>query len=137
VVAQHETFSPANQYFLMELRTLCDFVLHTYLSKIADTAEKRNYFHVVYTTADTLPLVSALKPFRNDIPQILRFYPPTSQPCRNPRILLDARHVADYLNDFLWDPERSKLFYYDPGMWNAVVGARCMRYLWLPTSNLR
>jgi len=37
VALQYETFSPANQGFIMQLRTRCDSVLHTYLSKIADS----------------------------------------------------------------------------------------------------
>jgi len=106
--------------------------LHTYLSKIADTAEKRKYFHVVYATADASREASL-----NDIPQILEFYPPTFQPCGNPLPLLNAWDVANYLRDFLWDPERSKLFYYDPGTWSAFVAARCMRYFRFPRSDPR
>jgi len=131
-VAQYETFSPANQDFLMQLRTLCDSVLHTYLSKIADTAEKRNYLHVLYTAAADVAFrpIDILEgvPDLYAIPQILELSPPMFRPCRNPRVLFDEKCI-NYLRDFLRDPERSKLFYYDPGLCSAVVVIRYMRYL--------
>jgi len=67
----------------------------------------------------------------NDIAQILELCPPIFRPCRNPRTLFDAWqwNGANYVKDFLRDPERSKLFYYDPGLWSAVVVTRYMRYL--------
>ena len=145
VVLQCETFSSANRDFLAQLRGFCDSVLHAYLSKIADTAEKRNYLHILYTTAITLrlPMDSrSLEAFLNDITQILDLYPPTFQPCSDPHVLLhatwewDILTQANYLRDFLGNPERGKLFYYDPELWSAVVAARYMRYL-MTTSNLR
>ena len=90
VVPQYKTFSSANQDFLMQLMMFCDLVLHNYLSKIADTPEKRNHLHALYTTADTLGLVGSLEAFHNDIIRILELYPPTFQPCRNPHVLFDA-----------------------------------------------
>jgi len=63
------------------------------------------------------------------------FNTPTFQPGRNPYVLLDStKHwkvlaLRNYLRDFLWDPERSKLFYYDPGPRSAFVAARNMMYL--------
>ena len=130
LVPQDETSSPANQSFLMRLRTLCDTVLRTYLSKIADTAEKIKYLHVLYTAAadTTLRSMDTLKQFLDDIPRILNL---VFQPCGNPRVLLDAQrwNIANYLRDFLQDRERSKSFHYDPGLWNADVAARYMRHL--------
>ena len=130
VVPQYETFSPENQGFLMQLRTRCDSVLHTYLSKIADTAEKRNYLCVLNTACDATDNVN-LAPFLDDITQILDLLPPTFQPCRNPQVLYDAWGcgVVLYLRDFLSDSERSKLFYCDPGLWSAAFAARHMRYM--------
>ena len=128
----------------MKLGARCDSVLHTYLSKIADTTEKRNYLHVLYTTAITLRLPmepGSLKTFLHDVTQILDLYPPTFQPCNNPHVLLrstwqwDIQTQANYLRDSLSNSERSRLFYYDRGLWSAVVAARYMRYL--RTSNLR
>ena len=142
VVPQYETFSPANKDFLMQLRTLCDSVLHTYLSKIADTADKRNYLHVFYTAADAFRLVDSLEVSLSDMTQILELYPPTFQPCQNPCVLLDSTWhwkvlaQANYLRDFLLNPERSRLFYYDPELWSTVFATRYMRYL-RTTSNLR
>ena len=141
VAPQYVAFSPANWDFLVQLRTLCDSVLHTYFSKIADSSEKRNYLHVLYSAGDALGLRMEVKAFRNDMALILEPYPPTIQPCRNPRVLLHTiwqlnAHVANYVRDFLWDPERSRLFYHDPGLWSGVV-ARCyVRYL-RTTSSVR
>ena len=141
MVPQHEIFSPANQGFLVWLRTFCDTVLHTYLSGIADTAEKRNFLRVLYTTAITSPGLSphyrSFEVFLKDTTRILELYPPTFHPCGNPHVLLDAMwhwkaphgHLGNYLRDFLWNPVRSKLFHCDPGLWSAVVAARYMRYL--------
>ena len=139
MVLQHETFSLANQHFLMWLRTLCDSVLHAYLSKIADTPEKRNYLHVVYSAAITSSVLTDssldLAVFFDDITQILGLYPPIFQRCGNPHVLLDATRRwkvlahGNYLRDFLLNPERSKLFHYDPGLWSAVVAVRYMKYL--------
>lgn len=146
MVPQYETFSLANQDFLVELRTLCDSVLRAYLSKIADTAEKRNYLHALYTAAITLrlPIDSrSLEAFLDDITHILELYPPDFRRCGSPHVLLDATnhwkvlHRVNYLRDFLWNRERSKLFHYDPALWNAVVAARYMRYLRTTTSNIR
>ena len=133
MVPQYETFSPTNRDFLMQLMTLCDSVLHTYLSKITDSAEKRNHLHVLYSAGDALGLQTDAEAFLNDVILILEPCPPTFQPCMNPRVLLHTiwrdTHVANYLRDFLRDPERSGLFYYDPGLWSAVVAARYIRYL--------
>jgi len=146
LVPQCEAFSPANQDFLMELRTRCDSVLRSYLSKIAENTEKRNYLHVLYTTAITLRLPPmqprSLEAFLNDVTQILDLYPPTFERCSSPHVLLDAAWQWDiqteayYLRDFLWKPERSGSFRYDQGLWSAVVAARYMKYLRI-TSNLR
>ena len=42
MVPQVESPTQATQDFAAQLRTICDPVLHTYLSKVADTAEKRH-----------------------------------------------------------------------------------------------
>lgn len=121
----------------MGLKTFCDSVLHAYLSNVADTTEKRNYLHVLYTAADALRPVNSLDTSLENLTHILELHPPTFQPFRNPHVLLDAWqwNVADYLGDFLCNPERSTLFHYDPGLWSAFVAARYMRYL--RTSNLK
>ena len=143
LVPQYETFSSANQDFLMRLKTLCDSVIHTYLAKIADTAEKRSYLHVLYTAVDCASWVvgPSLEVFPDyAISQILALNPPAFQPCGNPNVLLNWRATnpwtgqhsqcrANYIRDFLWNPERSRLFHYDPGQWNAVVVARFVKYL--------
>lgn len=102
VVPQYETFSPANQDFLARLRTFCDSVLHTYLSTIADTADERNYLHVLYTAAITLRLPAdfiflELEVFLNDLTQNLELGSLTFQPCKNPSVLLDAIWQWDIL----------------------------------------
>ena len=141
MVPQCETFSPENQDFLMQLRTFCDTVLHTYLSKIADTAEKRSYLHVLYTAADVSRTMGSFEGFLNDMTQILELYPPTFQPCAgNPLVLINTARrwddwfQANYLRDFLRNPQRSKLFHYDPELWSTVVAARCMRHLRTPSN---
>jgi len=138
--------SPQNQDFLIQLRTLGDSVIHTYLSEIADTAEKRNYLHVFYTATIAFRLVDplGLEASLSDMTQILELYPPTFQPCRNPCVLLTSTSSwkvlgswqTNYVEDFLSNPERSKLFYYDLELWSTFVAARYMRYL-RRTSDLR
>ena len=143
VVLQYETFSPANQSFLMQLRTLCDSVIHTYLVKIADTAEKRNYLHVIYTAVDCAFQVMGpdLGVSPTQISRILASDPSTFQLCGNPDVFIHAiyfstgqhkqhkQHLTNYIRDFLWNPERSRLFHCDPGLWSPVVAVRFMRYL--------
>ena len=140
-VPQYETFSPANYNFLVWLRTRCDSVFRAYLSKIADNAEKRNYLHALYTAVITLRLPvdsSSLGKFLDDMTQILELYPPTFEPCGNPHVLFEAAnhlkvlHRVNYLRDFLSNPERSRLFHCDPGLWSAVVAARYIRHLRTP-----
>ena len=136
VIPQYETISPANQDFLVRLKTRCDSVLHTYLSKIAGTPAQRNYLHVLYTAAaaDVLRLGDS-EASLNKITEILQLHPPTFQPCGNPYVLLDATnhwkvlHRTNYLRDFLLNPERSKIFHYDSGLWSAIIVARYIKYL--------
>ena len=140
VIPQYETISPENQQFLVRLRTRCDSVLYAYLSKIAGTPEQRNYLHVVYTIAaadDVLQPEDSdeLEATLNKITEILKLHPPTFQPCGSPYVLLDATshwkvlHRTNYLRDFLSNPERSRLFHYDSGLWSAIVVVRYIKYL--------
>jgi len=134
-VPQDEIFSLVAQDFLMQLRTLCDSVLHTYLSKVADTAEKRNYLYALYTPLKGSRLGTSLEGSLDDIVQILELYPPTFQPCEDHRLLFivenDCRNpsITKYLGDFVRNPERSRSFHYDPGLWSTLVATRCIKYL--------
>jgi len=138
-VPQYEKFSPVTQDFLMQLRTLCDSVLHTYLSKIADTPEKRNYLHVLYTALDGSSLGSCFEGWLHQVVQHLELYSPTFQPCAVHHLLFirtdsDGRFhpdpsITNYLSNFIRNPERSRSFYRDPEMWSTLVATRCMRHL--------
>jgi len=137
-VPQGENFSPVTQDLLMQLRMLCDSVLHTYLSKLADTAEKRNYLHALYTAVDGSRLGGCLEEPLHQIVQILEIYPPTFQPWEDCRLLSIATNnlftdfnpsITNYLRDFVQNPDRSRSFYCDPELWGTLVVTRCMRYL--------
>ena len=52
LVPQVESPTQVTQDFAAQLRTICDPVLHTYLFKVADTAEKRHYLHVLCTAVE-------------------------------------------------------------------------------------
>ena len=112
---------------------LCNFILYTFLSKVADTAETRNYLHVSYAAADGLREVGFLVAFLDDLPQILDLYRPIFQSYGIPRVIVDATGkvglLPNYLGNFLRNPERSGLFHNDSGLWGTLVATRYMRYL--------
>ena len=124
----------------MQLRTLCDSVLHTYLSKVADTAEKRNYLHALYTVVDgsTLEHSPAMllegHTLRNMV-LILGLYPPAFRPWEDHDLLFIATRghlypsMMNFLKSFVRNPERSRSFYCDPELWSTLVATRCIRYL--------
>ena len=51
---QVQCSTQAIQDFVMQLKTICDPVLYSYLSKVANTAEKRHYLQVACTAVDGL-----------------------------------------------------------------------------------
>ena len=129
--AQHPT--QATQDFIVQLRTICDLVLHAYLSKIADTAEKRHYLHALctavqgsgWTTLDSfLNMLHEFKIFDFDLSVFQPHYP---------RVLLatlkTSSDLSFYFEKFRSDRERSREFHYEEGLWNAFVATRYMRFL--------
>jgi len=118
----------------MQLRTLCDSVLHTHLSKVADTLEKRNYLHALYTAVyyGLRPGSFQVSVDTDTLVQVLELYPPTFQPCNDLLLVITSRNVTfllHYLGNFLWNSERSRLFYCDPALWSTFVATRIIRYL--------
>ena len=119
-----------------QLRTVCDSILYAYLSRVADTPEKRHYLDLLYTmvngrggrnliNADTfLDVLHKCK--------VLGLHPSSFQPA-DFQVLFAAMdrfyHFPYYLETFRSDLERSKDFHYEGGLWHAFVATQCMRYL--------
>ena len=139
MIMQGEEFSPRTQDVFKRLRSLCDSVMHSYLSKIADTEEKRNYMHVVCTAVEGkgLMVMGNLNLLVDDLPRVLDLHPSIFQPCEDLRVFLaaiaNASLLSGYLMDFLSSRERSRMFYYDPGLWNSFIATRLERYLEMPS----
>ena len=110
---------------------LCDAALHTYLSKVADTAEKRNYLHVLYAALDIVPVEQLCNILADDLCHILDLCPLTFQPCEYYSVLAMRKvgFLSDYFGNFLRNPERSRSFHCDPERWSALVAARYIRHL--------
>ena len=121
----------------MELRLICDSVLYAYLSKVADIAEKRHYLHVLCTAVGgnhwCLPLtyVDTFLDFLNQFKILdlrLSFFEPYDL-----RVLLAIMTswspLSHYFMAFRLDPERSREFHYEEGLWCAFVATRYMRFL--------
>ena len=135
MVPQSENFSPANQYFLIQLGKFGDSVLHIHLSNIADTPEKRNYLHAMYIAANgprgqpgglAYPYIHSK--------EVLQLYSPAFQSSvvAHTFVAVTIRRalaLQNYLWHFLRDPERSRLLHCDIGLWSTVVTTRYMRYL--------
>ena len=126
----------ATHDFVIQLRTICDSVLYAYLSKVADTTEKRHYLHALCTAVEGSHLLfSNVYPFLNilDKYKIFSLHHSIFQPY-DLRVLLSARatHLFPlwgYFHKFRSDPERSREFHYEKGLWHAFVATRCMRFL--------
>jgi len=140
VVPQYETFNLATQECLRQLRTLCDSILYTYLSTVAYTPEKKKYLHAMCTIANALRnQIKVTPPLLTHLFEVFALYPPTFQPSEDLRF--DARLLGnsttlsfvtvlpDYFRNFLRNPERSRLFHYDPIQWNTFVATCYTRSL--------
>ena len=129
--AQHPT--QATQDFIVQMRTICDPVLHAYLSKVADTAEKRHYLHALCTAVQGSGWTS-LDSFLNMLHEfkIFDFDISVFQP-HDLRVLLDTLNtfngLSSHFKNFRSDRERSREFHYERGLWNAFVATRYMRFL--------
>ena len=117
----------------MQLRAICDTVLHPYLAKIADTAEKRHTLGALCAAVegapdrDLDPFIDMLHEFK-----IFDFDLSAFQP-DDLRVLLVTLKtfsgLSSYIKNFRSDPERSREFHHDYGVWNAFVATRYMRFL--------
>ena len=120
--------------FLVQLRTTCDSVLHAYLSKVADTAEKRYYLKLSCSVVGSSPRCLDVLPDYLCRLGILDLHLSDFQPY-NLCFLLAARcHLNSFRNYFAGfrrDPERSKEFHFEYFRWPgyAFVATRCMRFL--------
>ena len=123
----------------MQLRTICDSVLHAYFSKVADTTEKRHYLHALQAAMvnnGIYPRARDLFIFLHDPVHKLKVFdvhPSDFQPYDLSILLaiMGDRSVLGlyYMRDFSADPQRSKEFYHEAGLWITFVVTRQMRYL--------
>lgn len=135
------------QDFVMRLEMICDSTLYAYLSRIADTAEKRQYLdfsctaarvyagcHDVRMSHETLTGFDLfLEHLQNLADSGFNLRPADSGPCPFRLLLLASMDNMSSLWGYLWgfrlNPERSGEFHYDIKMWSTVGGTLCMRYL--------
>jgi hypothetical protein len=122
----------------VQLRTICDSVLYAYLSKVADTAEKRHYLDLSYTVVDRKVLISGgSDKFLDDLHkfEVLGFHLSVFQPYELRVLLVTIRDfcfLSNYFKNFRSDPERSKAFHYDDTLWHTSVATRYMKCLRTP-----
>ena len=136
---QVENLSQATQdrdsHFVVHLRTICDSVLYTYLSKVADTAEKRHYLHLSCTAVDTVyfeEFIANLHRFK-----FLDLHLSIFQPYDLCDLLTARCHLytlRNYWDRFKSDPERSKEFYYESSQWHTLVLTQYMKFLRMPSN---
>ena len=136
LVLQVEHSTKAIQDFIVQLRTICDSVLYAYLSKIADTAEKRHYLHALCTAVEGRQLSSReVHTFLNLLHklQIFDLHHSVFRPYDLRVLLAPMSDYCSTLWQYFWtfrsDPERSREFHYDPGPWHAFLATRYMRLL--------
>ena len=130
------------QEYVIRLGTLCDSVLFNYISEIADSPAKRDHLWVVHTIVlqqhgmdgiwfefeeggDFERLSRFLDFHTSDFPLALE-----TEGFKKFFGLRQAYLLGDYLNKFLSDPGRSKVFHYDRARWSAFVATltlRCLR----------
>jgi len=135
LVTQREECTPATQELLMRLGTHCDSVLFNYLSKLADSPAKRNHLWVAHTIERlykfsrwSFARLSRFLDFHaSDFPLSLGWEDFSKYLCLRED---PSRLLRDYLDNFLSDSGRSKIFHYDRGQWNtfvATLSLRCLR----------
>jgi len=126
----------------VQLRTICDLVLHAYLSRVADSVEKRHYMYALCTAAPYAELYfKDVDAFLDELYKFKVFdvHHSVFQPS-DIRVLVATQSVDDsalsaYFMDFSSDPERSREFHHEK-CWSATfVMTRYMRFLrMLPNS---
>ena len=135
---QVEDLSQATQdsAFVVQLRTICDSVLYAYLSKVADTAEKRHYLALSYTAVENPEVVvlGDLDRFLNHLHKfkILDLHISVFHPYDLRVLLVTMSYfysLSDYFKTFISDRARSKEFHYDVGQFHTLIATRYMRYL--------
>jgi len=115
--------------------------LYPYLSKVANTAEKRHYLHVSCTVIDETPIsfeevasfLDVLYEFKVFDLDLSVFQP--YDPCVLLVTMGSGSGLADYFRIFRSNPERSREFYYEDGLWNAFVATRYVRFLRTPSNS--
>ena len=136
LVPQVESVPHATHDFVVQLRMICDSALHAYLSKIADTGEKRDYLHV-----SRIPINAMYPSFQDDFDtflddlhklRVFDLQPSDFQPHDLRPLLVttnDQSLLSDYIEQFISDPKRSREFHCEPGVWVTFVATRFVRYL--------
>ena len=126
--------------FVVQLVTICDSVLYAYLSKVADTAEKRRYLDLSCTVVNKEGLYSMnLDEFLDNVHKLggIDLHLSIFQPY-DLRVLLatiwHCRFLPNYFKNFRSDPERSKEFHYGVGLVHAFVATCYMRFLRTPSN---
>ena len=142
-VPQAEKLTPATQEssdFVAQLRTICDSVLYAYLSKVADTAEKRYYLDLSYTIVTIaqgrLRDLVDLDKFLDNLHkyEVLEPHFSVFQPYDVRVLFATTEHfsskLSHHITDFRSDPERSKEFHYEGRpQWDTIIATRYMRCL--------
>ena len=129
---QVENSAHATQDLITQLRTICDSVLHTYLSRVADTAEKQRRLHVSFTAVDgKWGMFGDLDRFLENLHKFKVFDFSVFQPDLSVLLVTmsGSSDLSDYFRSFISDPERSGVFRYKEGLWHTFVATHYMRYL--------
>ena len=119
---------------------ICDSVLYTYISKVADTAEKRRCLDLSCAVAcgsDSIDLVLNLEELGmfGILDLDLSIFQPYDLCLLLGTIGWNFSHLWRYFMNFRSNPERSKEFYYQSGPWNALVATRYMRSFRTPSNS--
>ena len=118
---------------VLRLMTLCDSVLFNHLSEFLNSPAKRDHMWVAHT------VMRRYGSSRWSFDRLSKFL--DSHACGFPLALgwediskywqlQEGPLLAHYLDGFLSDPGRSKVFYYDRARWYAFVATlslRCLR----------
>ena len=136
---KHPTQATLNSDAVVQLTTICDSAFYAYLSKIANTAEKRRYLHASCTVIDhndeVLIYLSDVDTFLDHLHELqaLGLHHSIFQP-DDIRILLftlnQSSNLWQYFRRFRSDPERSREFHSnEDDLWCTFAATRYMKYL--------
>ena len=134
---QVQCSTQATQDLVAQLETICDSILYSYLSKVANTAEKRHYLHVSCTAVYELHPrdLEEFNMFLDDLHEFKVFdlHHSVFRPYDLRDLLVPMStwsHLFDYYWNFIFDPKRSKEFHNENGRpCHGFLATRYMRFL--------